>query len=259
MIERYLETRFKLGKLYNSWLINTSNPIRSLGDLRNFLTNFLLGTEILLDNHPDFKLVERNQLTKNISVDQIRDLQEFLNKTPYVSSYKAAVIYQADLMNINAANACLKLLEDTTNNTYLFLITAKASNMLPTIRSRCAKINLSIPDIIDNDLKFIELISSDDVNAKLDFIKEFSEKNRVLWSEFSASILKLMSRIIKKSIGGNINLSHHESEIMGKFHYNSPRYLLEKYNYIKNIINEAITYDLDLKVSYLLILNEFRN
>lgn len=259
MIERYLETRFKLGKLYNSWLINTNDPIRSLRDLKNFLTNFLFGTGILLDNHPDFKLIERNELTKNISVDQVRELQEFLNKTPYISTYKAAVIYQADLMNINAANSCLKLLEDTANNTYLFLITARASNMLPTIRSRCAKINLNLPEIIDDDLKFIELISSNNINAQLDFLKEFSEKNRVLWSEFSDSILKMMSRIIKKSIGNDLKLSQHESEIMGKFHYNSPRYLLEKYNNIKNIARDTITYDLDLRSSYIFILNEFRN
>ena len=259
MIEEYLELRFKLAKLYNSWLINTNDPIQSLEDLNNFLVNSLFGKKIFLENHPDFKLIERNDLAKNISVEQIRELQEFLNKTPYIAAYKVAVIYQADLMNINAANSCLKILEDTTNNTYLFLITTKASDILPTIRSRCAKINCQLQDIVDNDLKFIELISNNDMNATLGFLKGFSDKNRALWTEFSDSILNLMNRIIKKAAGVDIKLSKSESEIMGKFRYNSPKYLLKKYSDIKALINDTIKYDLDIRSSYILIMNEFKH
>ena len=40
-------------------------------------------------------------------------------------------------MNINTVNSCLKLLEDTSKDTYIFLITTNIAAILPTIRSRC--------------------------------------------------------------------------------------------------------------------------
>ena len=260
MIKEYLELRFKLARLYNSWLIQTNDPLQSLEDLKDFINLVLFGGEIFLESHPDFQLIERQTTTKNISVDQIRELQEFLNKTPSVAPYKVAIIYQADLMNINASNSCLKMLEDTSKNTYIFLITTNASNMLPTIRSRCAKINCRLQNVVANNLKFIELIAnSHNINAKLEFLKEFSDKNRLLWSEFSDNTLNIMNKIIKKSAGIKVELSQIELEIMKKFHLSTPKYLLDKYSNIKNIIHDTIKYDLDLKSSYILIMNQFNS
>jgi DNA polymerase-3 subunit delta' len=128
MIKEYLESRFKGGKLYNSWLIQADDTKKALEDLQEFVSQTLLSGELELASNPDFKIVTRQTSatvnTKNISVEQIRNLQEFLNKTSAISGIKIAIIYQADLMNLNSANSCLKILEDTPRNSYIFLITS---------------------------------------------------------------------------------------------------------------------------------------
>jgi len=265
MIKQYLASKFKLGRLYNSWLIAANDTVTALEDLNDFINSFLLIGDIPLEAHPDYKFIEREKSatvnTKNISVDQIRELTEFLNKTPSIGPYKVAIIYQSDLMNVNAANSCLKLLEDTAKNTYIFLIATRASSLLPTIRSRCAKINYRSDDthlVDDIYVKFITLIANGhNIDTKLEFLKELSDKNRSLWSEFSDNILDLMNKLIKKSAGIDTKLSSLELEIMAKLYPNSPEYLIGKYKKIKNLIDNTIKYDLDLKTSYLLIIDHF--
>ena len=214
MIKEYLESRFKCGKLYNSWLIQADDIKKALEDLQFFVSQILLRGELDLANHPDFKLAVRQTSianNKNISIEQIRDLQEFLNKTSAISGSKIAIIYQADLMNLNAANACLKILEDTPKNSYIFLVTSKASSILSTIRSRCAKLNCQSQNQLVNDevyTKFITaLTNSSNPNLKLELIKEFSDKNRELWANFADNALHLISRITKKSAGSHLELS----------------------------------------------------
>lgn len=88
--------------------------------------------------HPDFRWVapERGR----ISVDEIRRLCEFGQGTPQLARAKAAVIEDADRMNVNAANALLKTLEEPPGDTYLILSSHRAGALPPTIRSRCQNI-----------------------------------------------------------------------------------------------------------------------
>lgn len=263
MIKKYLECRFRLGKLHNTWLIQSDNSQKSLEELNDFIKQTILIGKILLENHPDFMLVERQKSgvnAKNISVDQIRELQEFLAKTSAMDGARVAIIYKAELMNLNAANSCLKILEDTPKNSYIFLITSKSSSILPTIRSRCAKINSYFHDQIEQDseyIKFISIIADPSINLKLSFVKEFSDKNRELWIDFSDSVLSLINKIIKKAAGCDIDLNKIENEIKNKLHYDSINCLIKKYNNIKKLVDDTIDYDLDLKASCILLINEF--
>lgn len=88
--------------------------------------------------HPDFRWVapERGR----ISVDEIRRLCEFGQGTPQLARAKAAVIEDADRMNVNAANALLKTLEEPPGDTYLILSSQRAGALPPTIRSRCQNV-----------------------------------------------------------------------------------------------------------------------
>lgn len=78
---------------------------------------------------------------QSIRVSQIRELKEWLSTSPIESSFKLAVIEQADLMNPSSANALLMFLEEPVDNVYLLLYTQSASNLLPTIQSRVQKIH----------------------------------------------------------------------------------------------------------------------
>ena len=77
-----------------------------------------------------------------ITVDEARGLVRFLTLTPAESSWRIAIVDAADEMNRNAANAILKSLEEPPKQAILVLISHAPNRLLPTIRSRCRRINL---------------------------------------------------------------------------------------------------------------------
>ena len=94
--------------------------------------------------HPDLlvleRLVENGKTRKSISVDQARDLPEFFSKTPSQAPHRVAIIDAADDLNVNAANALLKVLEEPPERGVLFLVTHAPGRLLATIRSRCRRL-----------------------------------------------------------------------------------------------------------------------
>ena len=98
-------------------------------------------------SHPDFRWLERLErptggLARNISVDQVRSLGDLLSVTPSMSPWRAIVIDAADDLEASAANALLKMLEEPPANTLFFLISHAPGRLLPTIRSRCRRLDL---------------------------------------------------------------------------------------------------------------------
>lgn len=97
-------------------------------------------------SHPDLlvleKLVEGGKTKKSISVDQARELPEFFSMSPSKAAYRVAIVDAADDLNVNAANALLKVLEEPPERGVLFLITHAPGRLLPTIRSRCRRLAL---------------------------------------------------------------------------------------------------------------------
>ena len=91
--------------------------------------------------HPDFLMLEREasdgKARRNIPVDEARRLPEFFAKAPAVAPYRVAVIDSADDLNVNAANAVLKTLEEPPPRGVLLLVSHAPGRLLDTIRSRC--------------------------------------------------------------------------------------------------------------------------
>lgn len=98
--------------------------------------------------HPDLlvleRLVEGGKVKKSISVDQSRELPEFFSKSPSQAQHRVAIIDAADDLNINAANALLKVLEEPPERGVLFLVTHAPGRLLATIRSRCRRLSFPI-------------------------------------------------------------------------------------------------------------------
>jgi DNA polymerase-3 subunit delta' len=99
--------------------------------------------------HGDFRSVERawadGKQTKRkttIAVDDIREIGTFLSMTPAEGGWRVVVIDAADEMNPNAANALLKVLEEPPKRALLFLVAHNPDRLLPTIRSRCRRLDL---------------------------------------------------------------------------------------------------------------------
>lgn len=94
--------------------------------------------------HPDLMVLERQveggKLKRNISVDDARKLPEFFSKAPGAAPYRVAIVDAADDLNLNAANAVLKTLEEPPERGVLFLVAHAPGRLLATIRSRCRRL-----------------------------------------------------------------------------------------------------------------------
>jgi DNA polymerase-3 subunit delta' len=91
-------------------------------------------------SHPDFFMVYPEEEGKTIKVDQIRDLTASLNQTAQLNGYQVAVICPAEAMNVAAANALLKTLEEPPGPVLIILISHHLGGLPITIVSRCQKI-----------------------------------------------------------------------------------------------------------------------
>ena len=77
------------------------------------------------------------KLSKNIKIDQIRDLIHELSLTRNYDRLKIALIHPADTMSIAGANALLKTLEEPAAEVLLVLLTRNPGRVPITLRSRC--------------------------------------------------------------------------------------------------------------------------
>ena len=105
-----------------------------------------VGRLVTAGSHPDFRLLERVEnksgtaLARNISVDQVRSLGELFGVTPALSPWRAVVIDAVDDLEPSAANALLKILEEPPPNSLFLLVSHVPGRLLPTIRSRCRRL-----------------------------------------------------------------------------------------------------------------------
>ncbi len=96
-------------------------------------------------SHPDNYILEPEEADKPIKVDQVRDLVSFVVQTAQLGGRKVVLVEPVEAMNINAANALLKSLEEPSGNTVLLLVSHQSSRLLPTIRSRCVQQACPLP------------------------------------------------------------------------------------------------------------------
>jgi len=92
-------------------------------------------------NHPDVRIIEPLAGRKEISIQQIRELEKELNFRSFSGKKKIAILNPATLMNLSAQNALLKTLEEPPRDSLLILIAANGGALLPTLRSRCLRIS----------------------------------------------------------------------------------------------------------------------
>ena len=96
------------------------------------------------ETHPDFQQVFPEP-GKQIKIEDVRGLQEKIYGSAQMSGRKVVVLGPAEALNLNAANALLKTLEEPPGATHIVLFTHQPSGVLPTINSRCQLLKLPIP------------------------------------------------------------------------------------------------------------------
>jgi DNA polymerase-3 subunit delta' len=81
-----------------------------------------------------------------INIEQIRRLSTAMVTHPHISAHRVILIFNAETMNRNAANALLKSLEEPPQNTLFIIVSDELSKLAKTIRSRCSLVNFRQPD-----------------------------------------------------------------------------------------------------------------
>jgi len=109
--------------------------------------------QVMARSHPDILVLEREgpdgKPRKVIPVDDVRRLAEFFSKSPASAPHRVAIVDAADDLNVNAANALLKTLEEPPPRGVLLMVSHSPGRLLPTIRSRCRRLafhSLSLED-----------------------------------------------------------------------------------------------------------------
>ena len=116
--------------------------------------------------HPDIHILDRQpkddkeekkrddgkpfETKRNISVAQIRSMQQRLTTRPTLGSRRAVIIDPSDDLEKSASNALLKSLEEPPTGTFFLLIAHRPARLLPTIRSRCRTVRF--PTLSQSDL-----------------------------------------------------------------------------------------------------------
>jgi DNA polymerase-3 subunit delta' len=95
--------------------------------------------------HPDYRALAPEPDRDVITVAQVRELVEFMGLTASGGARKVAVISPAEAMNVNAANALLKTLEEPPGEGMLILVASAPGSLPATITSRCQRLRVGLP------------------------------------------------------------------------------------------------------------------
>ena len=195
----------------HSWLLDNYNYTKNLIDNDNFpncliisgnksigkdylakaISSYYLKTDVQnLENEPNFKYISRDEGSKIIKIEQVRDIFEYV----YLQANKRVIyIKDGDNLNINGSNALLKIIEEPPNGTKFIISTSKIQSIIPTIKSRSSilKCNNPTTDDINGYLENIEEVALDNyyvlsnLNSKYVDRKFYSDKFLIINEFFS--------------------------------------------------------------------------
>ena len=210
----YIFNNLKNDTLNNSILISGNKGIGKFFFVTNLIKEYLIyktnkeniehHLSLLKNNtHSNIKILKKeidlktNKIKNFISIDQVRNINVFSRETSQIENLaKFIIIDSADNLNANAANSLLKILEEPKKNTYFFLISHQPSLLLPSIKSRCLKINLPTHNFSD----FSEILISNNItdDETIKFLFDITNGSPGLSTEYNfKEILEIFDRLIK--------------------------------------------------------------
>jgi DNA polymerase-3 subunit delta' len=163
-----LAEAMRSGRLHHAWLLTGPDGVGKATLAFRFARRLFAGppagASLALDarekvfrrvasgSHADLLTIEREfdakrkRMRREIVVDDVRRIADFLHLTPAEGGWRAVVLDGAEDLNRNAANALLKVLEEPPARAILLLVCSAAGRLLPTIRSRCRRLRLDALD-----------------------------------------------------------------------------------------------------------------
>jgi len=124
------------------------------------------------NQHPDFLQIAPAEESRQLRIEQVRELAEELSLTSHQGGFKVAVLAPGDSLNRFAANALLKTLEEPAPRTLLILVVMQPSRLPATILSRCQRIRIRAPARAQSLQWLRDARGEEDWNAILDVLGE---------------------------------------------------------------------------------------
>jgi len=164
----------------------------------------------LLNNfsHPNFYPIDVIKDKKNIEIHQIRKMIDYTNKSSFNNSLRIVLINNVELLNINAVNALLKVVEEPNNNILFIFVLNSNKKILDTLKSRCLlfKINFKFNDVINITNKILNVNILDIINIDLinyystpgDYIKLINFSNEIGIDLSTYNLKKFLTYIIEE-------------------------------------------------------------
>ena len=122
------------------WFSQGNHP-----DFRELMPEALSADETDADLPADADAKEKKK-SKEIKVEQIRNIADFMTLTTHRDGFRVLLIHPAETLNANAANSLLKTLEEPPPRTLIVLVTDQIGRLIATIKSRCQRIMVPAPD-----------------------------------------------------------------------------------------------------------------
>ncbi|MEO6054391.1 MAG: hypothetical protein ABIP97_10285 [Chthoniobacterales bacterium] len=179
----HLQRALKNGRLGHAYLI--SGPSKSgKQKLAETLSGLLMECPPEeVETHDDVHSARPESKSRRIVVSQIRDLEHAMHQKALHGKRKIAIIYDADRLQPQAANAFLKTLEEPPPESHVFLVSSQPEMLLDTILSRCIEVPLRRPDerihteaelkLLETFKKLIPKISQAGVQEAMLFTRSF--------------------------------------------------------------------------------------
>ena len=253
-------------ELPQSALVVSDDLVQAKKDIIGFISKALLNdTNVKPEDNSDVTIIElennkAGDLSKHITIDQIRQLRENFSSTSGISPYKFGIILGGDYLNLNSSNALLKILEDTPKNSYLMIVASSPNKLIRTIQSRLIEVyrgEKKSPKQKDNAYNFCYRLLNPEVRFE-DKVKELDKFISSSKGDLDENLL-LISNAISSLIEFQDNSEQEYKEIMGYIARKniSQKILQEFVQYsIKSLANVR-TYNLDLRQALLLIASRF--
>ena len=121
--------------------LNCQKPVKTGGVATDCCDACLSCRKIDHDTHTDVHWARPESKSRIVTVEQTRELMREIQLKPTEAEYKVAIIAGADRLNVQAANAFLKTLEEPPGKSVLILLSTEPQRILETILSRCLRLN----------------------------------------------------------------------------------------------------------------------
>lgn len=102
------------------------------------------------ETHPDLTVLTTEEKSRVIKIDQVRAVIDKLSGSAQQGGNKVVIVDRVDQLNVNAANALLKSLEEPTPRTYFLLLCNNLDRLLPTVISRCHLYTIATPTMLQS-------------------------------------------------------------------------------------------------------------